>query len=297
MWEIVDCPPMGLVRFRTDTSSICPGYLLEDGIVDLTTLSIPGVETTETTAYLGVLAEGKQLYDIMVPEEGAVHAVETVAFEVPTPVRSLVRLDCTYEHDQTDSGYNPHVEEPHLDELDTPSLWIGSNVSLTVDGSEIPLPREAADVRPGVELGFVVGKAASSVPVEDAMDIVAGCIACGSLTVYDEIPSLEGYRMYEGFVPCGPVVTPRTALDFEDLKLRVAINGDQADVRTTDQLRFSPAELVSYTSKVTSLEPGDLVLSGDPTRINRSLSTGDQISASVQDVGTVSADIVPEGQP
>jgi len=210
---------------------------------------------------------------------------DEVTLGPPVSPSKVVRLEGCYEHDLTHDGFNPHLEASGLHELDWPSLWVAPTSSTTGPGSTIRIPRSVTDARPGVELAFVVGRRTKMASPEDALAAIAGCTVATTVTVLDEIPGLEGYRMYDSFLPFGPEVVPVDRVSVEELSMHLDVDGTRLDTRRTADWRFTPGEMIAYASDVMTLEPGDLVLSGDPIRTDHSLSAGERVSTWIEDVG------------
>lgn len=274
---------MGLVSFDTTDGQTRPGLRLGEGIIDLTSASIPSLPAGRgEVPYLAVLSTlERKIGDL----DMDVWSSDEVTLGPPVSPTKIVRLEGCYEHDLTDEEFNPHLEELGLHELDWPSLWVAPVSSATGPGSRICLPRSVADARPGVQLAFVMGRRTKSASPEDALAAIAGCTVATTVTAFDEIPGLEGYRMYDTFLPFGPEVVPIDEVSIEDLSLHLDVDGTQLDSQTTADWRFAPGEMVAHASAVMTLEAGDLVLSGDPIRTDHSLSAGEQISSWIEDVG------------
>ena len=70
------------------------------------------------------------------------------------------------------------------------------------------------------------------------------------------------------FCPLGPwLVTPDEVGDPATLRLRLAVNGEARQDATTDDMVFGVGELLAYVSRLMTLEPGDLVLTGTPAGV------------------------------
>lgn len=89
--------------------------------------------------------------------------------------------------------------------MEMPSLWVAPNSTLTTHRGNVNVPAQMTDVRPGVELGIVVGSSVHAVDPNDALDAVGGFTVCMDIAAHDDIPGLEGYRMFDTSLPCGRV--------------------------------------------------------------------------------------------
>jgi 2-keto-4-pentenoate hydratase/2-oxohepta-3-ene-1,7-dioic acid hydratase in catechol pathway len=207
------------------------------------------------------------------------------------PSSKIVRLDGCYEHDTTDEGFNPYVESAGLNDMEEPSLWVAPNSTLTAHRNSVSVPAQMTDVRPGVELGIVVDSPASALEPADASEVIGGFTVCMDLAAHDDIPGLEGYRMFDTSLPCGPSVIERDSVEPMRRALGIRHNGELVDVQSTASLRFSIGKIVSYVSSVMTLSPGDLITTGTPIRGVPALSDGDTVEAWIESIGTLETTI------
>ncbi len=218
-------------------------------------------------------------------------SVEAVQLLPPISPSKVIRLDGCYEHDLTDERFDTHLEGIGLEDLSNPSLWVAPTSTLTGDASTVRIPPQVEDVRPGAELGIVVGKRGKQLDPQETSEVVAGYVVCMSLRSRDDIPGLYGYKMFDGFFPCGPAVVPYSSVDADALSLGVRRNRNAENTQSTTSLRFTTSEIVSFASHVMTLEPGDLIATGTPTRGTSSLEDGDEVEAWIESLGTLHATV------
>lgn len=271
---------MGIVRYSRDGNRFQPGYLCDGRIIDISEYF--GEETPFGTEGLSsilkrVLSNG---------QETEVYPRTDVSLASPVSPRSVVRLDGCYEHDLTDEGFNPLVEAAGFNEQNWPSLWVAPPSTLAGPDNRVQIPPQADDIRVGVELGLVVGDSVTP-ETENPLDAIVGATVCTSIRIQDDIPGLEGYKMFDNCLPCGPAVAPANSLDFRSLTLGVRVDDDPVDTRTTGEWRFSLSELVSYATDCLSLSAGDLITTGNPVRNSPAVDAGDTITAWVEGIGSI----------
>jgi len=278
---------MGLITFSTNSLSPRPGINVGETIVDIS--SIGEVSHQPKTEYLEELRSLESTVRDRIKEDSQAvdsYAVDDVTFHRPFKPEKIIRLEGCYEHDLTDEGFNPFIETDGLNEMDWPS-HVAVPASSTVPPSEpIILPQFAEKIRPGVILGFVVGRSGKYLSSGDALNVIAGCLLAGDVALYDDLPGLFGYKSFDSALPLGPEVVPLGGDDLDDLSLSMAINGTTLDTKTTANWRFDPGELVASVSELMTLEPGDVVLTGNPIRTSRFLEDGDKFSATIEGIGT-----------
>lgn len=161
-----------------------------------------------------------------------------------------------------------------------------------------------------VELAVVIGVGGRDIAQDDAMSHVAGYCAANDITargqhkrttdtvpadafIYDWFAS----KSVDGSFPLGPGITPAFQIqDPQNLQLRLWVNGKlEQDESTSDMICPIP-ELISYASKVVTLEPGDVISTGTPSGVGSSrglyLRDGDVVRVSIESLGTLENHIV-----
>ena len=272
---------MGIVRFRTDSGEVQIGYLIDSAVVELN-------KDEHKPEYLAT--DTAHIINSISSDDSTMHDVSEVTLETPTDPKNIVRLDGCYKKDDKNEG-DRHLKEAGLDHLENSTLWVAPNSSLTSPEGEVSIPEVVEDIRPGVELGIVVGECVRNLEPSNALEPIAGYTACRTLQSQDENPGLYGYKMFDGFLAVGPEIVSRVGFP---LALGVRKDGATVDVRSTSELRFSLGEIVSYVSEVMTLYPGDIITTGNPTKIQTKLSPGDSVTAWIEDIGHITTRISEE---
>jgi 2-keto-4-pentenoate hydratase/2-oxohepta-3-ene-1,7-dioic acid hydratase in catechol pathway len=142
------------------------------------------------------------------------------------------------------------------------------------------------------ELAVVLGRRASDVSVDDAMDYVAGFTAANDVTART-IQAEEGIftraKGFDSFCPVGPRVVP--GLDPSALVVACRVNGETRQEGTTSDLVFSVPVLISFISGFMTLEAGDLLLTGTPMGVGP-LQPGDVVEVEIEGIGVLSNPVV-----
>lgn len=145
------------------------------------------------------------------------------------------------------------------------------------------------------EVALVVGRSATKVNEEDALDHVAGLMVLNDITArdlqYRGTQWLAG-KALDGSTPCGPALV--TLDEIEDpyaLDICTRINGVTLQSSNTRYQIFNLARLVSYISGFLTLNPGDIITTGTPEGIGAKrtpplwLKPGDVVEVEVAGVG------------
>jgi 2-keto-4-pentenoate hydratase/2-oxohepta-3-ene-1,7-dioic acid hydratase in catechol pathway len=89
---------------------------------------------------------------------------------------------------------------------------------------------------------------------------------------------------FDTFCPLGPWV--ETALDPADLAVSCHIDDRVAQDGRTSEMVFSVADLVAYTSRIMTLLPGDVILTGTPAGVS-TLHAGDTVEVRIEGIGSL----------
>jgi 2-keto-4-pentenoate hydratase/2-oxohepta-3-ene-1,7-dioic acid hydratase in catechol pathway len=151
-------------------------------------------------------------------------------------------------------------------------------------GVEIRMPDRRTDHE--IELAFVIGREASRVPKERALEYVAGYAIGLDITIRGtEDRSFR--KSPDSYSVLGPwLVTADEIPDPGALDLEIAVNGERRQRSNTRYLILGVAELVELASSMYTLHPGDVILTGTPEGVSP-IEPGDQITATIQSVGTM----------
>ena len=159
--------------------------------------------------------------------------------------------------------------------------------SLVFDNGEIVLPPESARVDYEGELALVVGRRIKSWRQSDWLDALAGVCCANDVTARD-LQKRDGQfaraKSFDTFCPVGPAIV--TGLDPSDLAIETRVNGGVKQSSRTSDMVFSPAFLLAYVSRMMTLVPGDLILTGTPAGVGP-LSAGDLVEVEIENVGVL----------
>jgi acylpyruvate hydrolase len=202
-------------------------------------------------------------------------------------------------------NYRSHLAEIGERSSEYPVLFHKAATSLVGHRQAIVLPRVSRQVDYEGELAVVIGRRAKYVTEAEALAHVAGYTCTNDVSAHDlefRTSQWTSGKMLDTFCPLGPMLlTADEVADPAALRLRTVLNGRTVQDSCTSDMVFSVPFLVSYVSSLATLEPGDLILTGTPAGIgcNRHpqvfLQPGDQVSVTIDGIGTLSNPVVAEG--
>lgn len=168
-----------------------------------------------------------------------------------------------------------------------PLLFLKAPSALVFDGGEIVLPPESARVDYEGELALVIGRKIKGWPQERWLEALAGVTCANDVTARD-LQKTDGQwaraKSFDTFCGLGPQVVE--GLDASDLAIETRVNGAVKQSSRTSEMVFSPAFLVAYISRMMTLLPGDLILTGTPAGIGP-LSDGDTVEVEIERIGVL----------
>ena len=197
---------------------------------------------------------------------------------------------------------------PHQGEsAGRPTFFFKSGTMAIVGpGKTAKYPLDTKEFDWEVELGIVIGKRARAVPVEKALSHIAGYTVGLDLSARDMhfVPKTLfkfdafGGKAHDAGAPIGPTIVPAEFVgDPQKLGLKLSVNGEPKQDGSTADMVYDCAQIVHFASRIVTLEPGDVILTGTPegTGIETEtfLKIGDRISASIDRLGTLDVEVVP----
>lgn len=208
--------------------------------------------------------------------------MKTIAFgsaEAPPLPSKIVAVGRNYRDHAAELGNVVPDQEP--------LLFLKAPSTLVIDGGEIVLPPESSRVDYEGELALVVGRRIKSWPEERWLDALAGVCCANDVTARD-LQKKDGQfaraKSFDTFCPIGPAIVP--GLDASDLAIETRVNGVVKQSSRTSEMVFSPAFLVAYVSRMMTLFPGDLILTGTPAGVGP-LAAGDVVEVEIEKVGVL----------
>jgi 2-keto-4-pentenoate hydratase/2-oxohepta-3-ene-1,7-dioic acid hydratase in catechol pathway len=213
------------------------------------------------------------------------------------------------------ANYSDHVKEmaeaqgvkpepdPHTVGL-KPWHFIKSSRSVVGPDATVKVPPASKMVDWEAELVAVIGKPAKDVPLDKALDHVAGYTIANDLSARDLMrrpPVSEtspfrhdwiGQKCFDGACPLGPYIVPASDIrDPQNLAMKLWVNDAIKQDSNTGHMIFNLAEQLSHLSSRITLHPGDLILTGTPAGVGMGrkefLKPGDVVKIEIEGIGTL----------
>ena len=198
-------------------------------------------------------------------------------------------------------NYRDHAEEQGVELPEEPLLFAKWPTSLIGPGEAIVIPPIVAKCDYEAELGVVIGSRVKNVSKENAFEAVRGYVCANDVSARD-LQFSDGQwtrgKSPDTFCPVGPMVPRDEISDPHALKIRAIVSGEVLQDSTTANLIFGIDDVISYASQTTTLEPGDLILTGTPAGVGvfrdpqRLLRPGDEVTIEIEGIGSLTNPVV-----
>lgn len=194
-------------------------------------------------------------------------------------------------------NYADHANETQAALPVEPIVFFKATSSIVGPNDDLIIPKGSQKTDWEVELAVVIGKTASYVAQEDALNYVAGYCLHNDYSER-EFQLERGGQWVKGkscdtFAPLGPwMATPEELGDINSLRLWLKVNGRTMQDSNTKNLIFKIPFLISYLSQFMSLQPGDIISTGTPAGVGLGmtpqvyLKPGDSIELGIDGLGS-----------
>jgi 2-keto-4-pentenoate hydratase/2-oxohepta-3-ene-1,7-dioic acid hydratase in catechol pathway len=194
-------------------------------------------------------------------------------------------------------NYADHAKETNAQIPQEPIIFFKASSSLTGPNDEVVIPKNSHKTDWEVELAIVIGKKASYVDEQEALQYVAGYCLHNDYSER-EFQIERGGQWVKGkscdtFAPLGPwLVTPDEIKTLDNLRLWLTVNGKTMQDGNTSNLIFKIPFLISYLSRFMSLLPGDVISTGTPAGVGLGmnpqvyLKPGDVVECGIDGLGS-----------
>lgn len=196
-------------------------------------------------------------------------------------------------------NYKAHAKELGNEVPVEPLLFFKPPSSLLAPNGVIELPPLSISARVDheAELAVVIGARLKRASIDEARAAIFGLTLAGDITARD-LQKKDGQwtraKGMDTFCPVGPVLV--AGLDPHALHITCRVNGETRQDGHTRDMIFPIADVIAYASRVMTLLPGDLLLTGTPPGVGP-LAAGDALEIAVPEIGVLRATVAPPSAP
>jgi len=273
------------------------GVKTEDGkIIDLSKQMPRGPKTV-----VEILAGGKKVQAEVAkacakPKPAALVSAKSAKYLPPVP--NPGKILCI------GLNYRKHAEETGSPIPEYPVVFCRFNNTLVPHNGKMPVPSHSKQLDWEAELTVVIGKKCRNVPKQKALGVIGGYAVFNDGSVRDWQRKSGGQftlgKNFDGTGGFGPdIVTPdELPPGGAPLRIMTRVNGKVMQDSNTDDLIFDVPTLVHELSKVMTLEPGDIIITGTPSGVAMArnpqpwLKAGDVCEVEIEKIGVLRNPIV-----
>ena len=221
----------------------------------------------------------------------AVGPLEEVSLLSPVRPSKLVAIGLNYLDHLTEDA--PDFKKP-----ENPIIFLKPPSSIIGPGANIVYPDGPEHVDSEGELAVVIGRRARYVKAENVDDYILG-FACSNDVSARDYQFKDGQwvraKGFDTFSPIGPAIATGISAT-ESLLLTCRVNGEVRQQSRTEMLMFGVPALIEFISRVMTLEPGDVIMTGTPAHPPQ-MAIGDAVEVEIERVGTLHNQVVAEVRP
>lgn len=229
---------------------------------------------------------------------------------VPEPKKVILLAGNYAAHIREGGGQAPERAEtfPYF-------FWKPPSTTITDPGAPIVIPSSSPDhVDWEIELGVIIGRRARHVTEKEALGFVAGYTVCNDVSdrrnrinpkrkprEKDSFFDWLHGKWHDTFLPMGPcVASAATITDPQKQRLMLRVNGKVMQDASTGQMIFPVAALIAILSDLTTLEPGDVIVTGTPAGVGNArkppiyLKPKDEVTCEIEGIGLLRNPVVAE---
>ncbi|WP_366653806.1 fumarylacetoacetate hydrolase family protein [Fodinicurvata sp. EGI_FJ10296] len=206
-----------------------------------------------------------------------------VGSDLRFPVRRVYCVGRNYAAHAVEMGHDPDKEPPFFFQKNPDNLVVGEDT--------FEYPPASSDVHHEIEMVVALAKGGRDIPVENALDHVYGYAVALDMTRRDlqgEAKKLgrpwEVGKAFEKSAPCTPLVPASEIGHPAKGAVWLKVNGETRQNGDLEQLLWKVPEMISILSKLFTLQPGDVIMTGTPSGVGP-VARGDHLHGHVDGVG------------
>src|SRR6516225_1373098 len=271
------------------------GAVLDGGVIDLSTRFGKDYPTLREVIAADALTKLTDDAARRSPDH-PLHAVTWLP-PVPSPEK-IICIGVNYP--DRNAEYKDGSDAPKY-----PSMFMRTARSFVGNNTPLVRPHASQQLDYEGELAIVIGKPGRHIGESQALDHIAAITLCNEGTIRDWVRhakfNVTQGKNFDATGSLGPWIVPYTSeAQVADIRLTTRGNGETRQDDRTSRLIFPFRYLINYISTFTTLEPGDIIVTGTPTGAGarfdppRYLKPGDVIEVEADGIGVLRNGVVDE---
>jgi 5-carboxymethyl-2-hydroxymuconate isomerase len=190
-------------------------------------------------------------------------------------------------------NYMRHIEELNSIRSKKPLIFMKPSTAILTEGNAINLPDFSTEVHHETELALLINREAKNIKNDEWRDYVSALGIALDLTLRDlqNEAKKNGHpwticKGFDGSCPVSTFIPLEKITDIKKLNIQLFVNDVLRQDGYTGDMIWQIGELLEFISKIFTLEPGDIILTGTPEGVGK-LNSGDSLRASITEIGTM----------
>jgi len=184
-------------------------------------------------------------------------------------------------------NYADHAAEMGGEVPEEPIIFIKPNTSVIGPNDVIQWPSSSERIDHEAELAVVISKICKEVPREKAKDVIFGYTVANDVTARD-LQKKDGQwsraKGFDTFCPIGPWID--TELVPGSQLVTATVDGELKQSAPMSDMVFDVPFIIEFVTKVMTLLPGDVILTGTPSGIGP-MNAGGEVEVAVEGLGSL----------
>ncbi|OGI20099.1 MAG: hypothetical protein A3B68_00690 [Candidatus Melainabacteria bacterium RIFCSPHIGHO2_02_FULL_34_12] len=187
-------------------------------------------------------------------------------------------------------NYKSHVKEFNAEIPSEPVIFLKASNTIIGPEEKIILPNDVGQIDYEGEIAVVIKKEVEKISEEKALDYVLGYTCANDITARD-LQKKDGQwtrsKSFRTFCPVGPWILPADIYPkYQNLTLKTYVNDKPVQSTKASSMIFSIPYIVSFVSRIMTLYPGDIILTGTPSGVGP-LKSNYKIAVEIEEIGTL----------
>lgn len=184
-------------------------------------------------------------------------------------------------------NYADHARELNNPVPTEPILFIKPATAMVAASAPFAIPADRGVVHFETEMALLIGKTLSDAGEEECLEAIAGVGLGFDITLRELQDQLkakshpwEVAKAFDGSCPLSAFTPLSEPLDWANIAIQMSCNGELRQDGNSEAMITPVARLLAYTSRIFTLQPGDVVMTGTPAGVGP-LQAGDKLQASL----------------
>lgn len=195
-------------------------------------------------------------------------------------------------------NYVEHAKELGNDVPQKPVVFLKPASAVIYSGEKIVHPSFSENMHHETELVLLIGKVIKDADEKEAEEAIIAYGVGLDMTLRDIQTELKKkghpWTIAKGFDTSAVISEFISKHDYKltlNEEIILKVNDDERQHEKLSKMIFNPAQIVEYISSLMTLEEGDLVFTGTPAGVNKTIQ-GDKLYAEITGIGTLECEVV-----